>query len=67
MLIGVKRLARLALRRDRITVPVTISLAVAMVAAGAPALVEAYDTYERQLSHLYQVLSEECSRALFKE
>lgn len=50
--VGTKRLMRLDLRRDRITIPVTLLLAVAMTAGSAPALASAYPDYAAQLSYV---------------
>lgn len=49
---GTLRLFRLALRRDRITVPVTMLFAILMVGASAPALVNTYKTQEAILSYI---------------
>lgn len=49
---GTKRLVRLALRRDRIVLPVTIGLTTLMVGGSAPALVKAYPNYEEQLAYV---------------
>ncbi len=50
--VGTKRLTRLNLRRDRITVPVTLLLAIGMTAGSAPALASAYPDYAMQLSYV---------------
>lgn len=50
--VGTKRLTRLNLRRDRITIPATLLLAVGMTAGSAPALVSAYPDYATQLSYV---------------
>ena len=52
MLVGTKRLVRLYLRLDRITIPATLFLAIAMVAGSAPALVSAYPDYTTQLAYV---------------
>jgi len=49
---GTWRLVRLALRRDRITIPVTLGLTVAMVAGSAPALASAYPDYQARLEYV---------------
>ncbi len=50
--VGTKRLVRLNLRRDRISVPVTLLLAIGMTAGSAPALVTAYPDYALQLTYV---------------
>lgn len=50
--VGTRRLIRLALRRDRIVLPVTLVLAILMVVGSAPALIEAYSEYSEQLSYV---------------
>lgn len=49
---GTRRLVRLALRRDRVSLPITITLAVAMVAGSAPALAGTYKSYEEIVSYI---------------
>ena len=49
---GTVRLLRLALRRDRITIPVMVLLAVALVGGTAPALVSSYGAPEQVLSYI---------------
>jgi len=49
---GTRRLVRLALRRDRMVLSITITLAVAMVAGSAVPLIEAYPSYEERLSYV---------------
>ncbi len=51
-LIGTKRLTRLAIRRDRITVPVTIVIALLIAGGSAPALASAYPKYQEQLAYV---------------
>ena len=50
--VGTKRLVRLDLRRDRVTIPVTLLLAIGMTAGSAPALVTAYPDFTAQLSYV---------------
>lgn len=50
--LGTGRLTRLALRRDRIVLPVTITLSVLMVGGSAPALISAYPGYSEQLAYV---------------
>lgn len=49
---GTARLLRLALRRDRITIPVTVLLAAAFVGGTAPALVSTYGGEKEILSYI---------------
>ncbi len=51
-LTGTRRLVRLALRRDRITLPLTLMLAWVMVAGSAPALTSTYPDTEAQLTYV---------------
>lgn len=50
--VGTGRLTRLALRRDRIVLPVTFGLILAMVVGSIPALVATYPNYETQLAYV---------------
>ena len=50
--VGTWRLIRLALRRDRIVLPITIFLVVLMSGGGAPALADAYPDREAQLGYV---------------
>lgn len=49
---GTKRLVRLALRRDRFTIPITMVLVIMMVAGSGPALAAAYPDYATQVSYV---------------
>ena len=49
---GTWRLLRLAIRRDRITLPLTLALTILLVAASAPALAETYDTFDGIISYV---------------
>ncbi len=49
---GTWRLVRLALRRDRIVLPITILLLVAMTAGSAPSLIAAYPDQEAKLAYV---------------
>ena len=49
---GTWRLVRLALRRDRIVVPLNILVVLLLAAASAPALVDAYPDFESQASYV---------------
>lgn len=49
---GTWRLIRLALRRDRIVIPITIALVIAMVAGSAPSLLAAYPDTTAQLAYV---------------
>jgi ABC-2 type transport system permease protein len=49
---GTWRLVRLAIRRDRISTPVTLLLALGMSGLSAPALVSAYPNAETQLAYI---------------
>jgi len=52
VLTGTRRLTRLAFRRDRIIVPITMLGTVLMVGASAPALVETYSSQEEIYSYV---------------
>ena len=52
VLTGTKRLIRLAVRRDRIIVPVTATVVIALVAGSLPALTEAYPDVASQISYV---------------
>ena len=62
MLRGTKRLVRLALRRDRITLSITLALVIVMVVSSVPALESTYGDYVSQLSYVTSSVSSAVGR-----